>query len=119
MSILKKFSEPCFEILEDVDSLRARDVKEIMGYSTSSEKEIYLMILETLINQRGKQVRRAQLVQFLKKVNDVSPWLCEEESLDLCTWERLGRKLSKICFSTKLSKSTVFKSLDCFRNVSF
>lgn len=120
--MLRKFTEPCFGVVEEAGSQRARDVKEIMGYSTSSEKEIYLMILETLINQRGKQVRRAQLVQFLLTVNDVSPWFCEEDSPGLCTWERLGRKLSKICFSAKLSKSNsrkYFKSLHCFGNVSW
>ncbi|XP_071470629.1 endogenous retrovirus group K member 10 Gag polyprotein-like [Marmota flaviventris] len=73
-----------------------------MGNSTSTDKEMYLSILDSIINQKGKQIKKAQLLQFLKIVGEYCPWFCEQESPNLSTWEKLGRKLQKVYFSNEL-----------------
>ncbi|XP_048644406.1 uncharacterized protein LOC125612077 [Marmota marmota marmota] len=74
-----------------------------MGNSTSTDKEMYLTILDTIINQKGKQIKKTQLLQFLKIVGKYCPWFCEQESPNLLTWEKLGRKLQKVCLSNELA----------------
>ncbi|XP_071467346.1 uncharacterized protein [Marmota flaviventris] len=63
---------------------------------------MYLTILDSIINQKGKQIKKAQLLQFLKIVGEYCPWFCEQESPNLSTWEKLGRKLQKVYFSNEL-----------------
>ncbi|XP_058427985.1 uncharacterized protein LOC131423309 isoform X1 [Marmota monax] len=73
-----------------------------MGNSTSTDKDMYLTILETIINQKGRQIKKTQLLQFLKVVGEFCPWFCDQDSPNLHTWDKLGRKLHKICLSNEL-----------------
>nr|XP_040143417.1 endogenous retrovirus group K member 24 Gag polyprotein-like isoform X2 [Ictidomys tridecemlineatus] len=73
-----------------------------MGNSTSTGKDMYLAILEMIINQKEKQIKKTQLLQFLKVVGEFCPWFCDQDSPNLHTWDKLGRKLHKICLSNEL-----------------
>lgn len=75
-----------------------------MSNSRSLEKALYFAILKTIMKCKGKEIRTAQLTQFL--LRNVCPWFCEEESPDLHSWEKLCRRLFEGCISANLPRST-------------
>ncbi|XP_016072396.1 PREDICTED: endogenous retrovirus group K member 6 Gag polyprotein-like [Miniopterus natalensis] len=62
-----------------------------MGQENS--KVLFAQVLKTMLRSRGAKVSTAQLRNFLQFVEEVCPWFPEEGTVNLETWNKVGRRM--------------------------
>lgn len=68
----------------------------ITGYKTvgnleSKDHSLYIELLNTLLKVRQIPVKTVKLAKFPEFVQEISPWFPEEETVNLPTWEKVGK----------------------------
>ncbi|XP_010628190.1 endogenous retrovirus group K member 10 Gag polyprotein-like [Fukomys damarensis] len=51
--------------------------------------------IQKLLKVQGVKVKKAQLETFVKILDEVCPWLCDEAEINLEVWGRVGKQLQK------------------------
>ena len=63
-----------------------------MGNNELKEWQFFIVILQ-LLNKRGNKVKKANIQYFFTFVQEQCPWFPEEGSVNLDTWEKVGKQL--------------------------
>lgn len=64
-----------------------------MGQGNS--RELFVQVLKTMLRSRGTKVGTQQLQNFLQFITEVSPWFPEEGTVNLETWQKVGKQLQE------------------------
>ena len=64
-----------------------------MGNSESKERQLFIGVILHLLNKRGIKVKKANIQSFFTFVQEQCPWFPEEGTVNLDTWERVGKQL--------------------------
>lgn len=64
-----------------------------MGHVGSKERRLFVDILKTMLRARGVKVSGAQITKFMCFVQDCCPWFPEEGTVNLETWQKVGKAL--------------------------
>lgn len=64
-----------------------------MGQTESRERRLYADIIKHMLKSRGVKVSSNQLSRFLSFVQQCCPWFPEEGTVDVQTWEKVGKQL--------------------------
>ena len=64
-----------------------------MGNSESKERQLFIGEILQLFNKRGIKFKKANIQSFFTFVQEQCPWFPEEGTVNLDTWERVGKQL--------------------------
>ena len=64
-----------------------------MGNSESKERELFIGVILQLLSKRGIKVKKSNIRSFFSFVQEQCPWFLEEGTVNLDTWERVGKQL--------------------------
>ena len=64
-----------------------------MGNSESKERQLSIGVILQLLNKRGIKVKKASIQSFFTFVQEQCPWFPEEGTVNLNTWEKVGKQL--------------------------
>ena len=64
-----------------------------MGNSESKERQLFIGVILQLLTKRGIKVKKSNIHSFFSFVQEQCPWFPEEGTVNLDTWERVGKQL--------------------------
>ena len=64
-----------------------------MGNGESKERQLFIDIIKHLLMKRGIKVAKSTLSSFFSFVQEQCPWFPEEGTVNLNTWEKVGKQL--------------------------
>ena len=64
-----------------------------MGNSESKERELFIGVILQLLSKRGIKVKKSNIRSFFSFVQEQCPWFLDEGTVNLDTWERVGKQL--------------------------
>ena len=64
-----------------------------MGNSESKERQLFKGVILQLLTKRGIKVKKSNIHSFFSFVQEQCPWFPEEGTVNLDTWERVGKQL--------------------------
>lgn len=64
-----------------------------MGQLETKERSLYAQMLKNMLRARGARVTTSQLERFLNFVQEVCPWFPEEGTVNLETWQKIGKQM--------------------------
>ena len=64
-----------------------------MGNSESKEWQLFIGVILQLLNNREIKVKKASIQSFFTFVQEKCPWFPEEGTVNLDTWEKVGKQL--------------------------
>ena len=64
-----------------------------MGNSESKEGQLFIGVILQLLNKRGLKVKKTNVRCFFTFVQEQCPWFPEEGTVNLDTWEKVGKQL--------------------------
>lgn len=64
-----------------------------MGNNESRERQIFIDVVKHMLQKRGVKVKRDNLQQFFKFIQEVCPWFPEEGTINEKTWGKVGEEL--------------------------
>ena len=64
-----------------------------MGHTESKERGLFIDITKRMLRKRGINVATKQFREFFHLVQECAPWFPEEGSVNLETWQKLGRDM--------------------------
>ena len=64
-----------------------------MGNSESKERELFIGVILQLLSKRGIKIKKSKIHSFFSFVQEQCPWFPEEGTVNLDTWERVGKQL--------------------------
>ena len=64
-----------------------------MGNSKSKEGQLFIKVILQLLNKRGIKVKKASVQSFFTFVQEQCPWFPEGGTVNLKTWEKVGKQL--------------------------
>ena len=64
-----------------------------MGNSESKEWQLFIGVILQLLNKREIKVKKASIQSFFTFVQEQCPWFPEEGTVNLDTWEKVGKQL--------------------------
>ena len=68
-----------------------------MGKSESKERQLFIGVILQLLNKRGIKVKKASVQSFFTLVQEQCPWCLKEGTINLKTWEKVGKQLKTYC----------------------
>lgn len=70
-----------------------------MGNTGSRERKMFLETLVPMLRQRRRKVNSSQIARFLRFVREQCPWFPEEGTMNVETWEKVGKPSNTYCTS--------------------
>ena len=67
-----------------------------MGSGLSKEQEVYLRVLQQLLQGAGYKVKEQHLIQLLQTIKEYYPAFPDKGTLDIEVWEEAGDKLKSL-----------------------
>ena len=64
-----------------------------MGNSKSKKRQLFIKVILQLLNKRGIKVKKASVQSFFTFVQEQCPWFPGEGTVNLKTWEKVGKQL--------------------------
>ena len=64
-----------------------------MGNSESKERQLFIGVILQLLSKRGIKIKKSKIHSFFSFVQEQCPWFPEEGTVNLDTWERVGKQL--------------------------
>ena len=64
-----------------------------MGNSESNERQLFIGVILQLLSKTGIKVKKSTIHSFFSFVQEHRPWFPEEGTVNLDTWERVGKQL--------------------------
>ena len=64
-----------------------------MGNSESKERQLFIGVILQLLTKRGIKVKKSKIHSFFSFVQEQCPWFPEEGTVNLDTWESVGKQL--------------------------
>ena len=64
-----------------------------MGKSKSKERQLFIGVILQLLTKRGIKVKKASVQSFFTLAQEQCPWCLEEGTVNLKTWEKVGKQL--------------------------
>ncbi|XP_077015564.1 endogenous retrovirus group K member 5 Gag polyprotein-like [Tamandua tetradactyla] len=66
-----------------------------MGHTESKERSLFVDITKHMLKKRSINVTSRQLREFFSFVQNVSPWFPEEGTVNLDTWQKVGKQMKE------------------------
>ena len=64
-----------------------------MGNSESKERQLFIGVILQLLTKWGIKVKKSKIHSFFSFVQEQCPWFPEEGTVNLDTWESVGKQL--------------------------
>ena len=64
-----------------------------MGNNKYKKRQLFIKVILQLLNKRGIKVKKASVQSFFAFIQEQRPWFPEEGTVNLKTWEKVGKQL--------------------------